>query len=60
MKTPFDTVLRMRRREIDRTRIAIHMETTRLTEIDQQSRALEEELARELALLVTDFNHVRG
>mgnify|MGYP000445127380 FL=1 len=31
MKTPFDTVLRMRRREIDRTRIAIHMETTRLT-----------------------------
>lgn len=47
MKTPFDTVLRMRRREIDRTRIAIHMETTRLTEIDQQSRALEEELARE-------------
>jgi|TARA_R100000049_G_C1948710_1_gene95089 hypothetical protein len=47
MKTPFDTVLRMRRREIDRTRIAIHMETTRLTEIDEQSRALEEELARE-------------
>lgn len=47
MKTPFDTVLRMRRREIDRTRIAIHMETTRLTEIEQQSRALEEELARE-------------
>ena len=40
MKTPFDTVLRMRRREIDRTRIAIHMETTRLTEIDQQSLSL--------------------
>lgn len=47
MKTPFDTVLRMRRREIDRTRIAIYMETTRLTQIDQQSRDLEQELARE-------------
>jgi len=47
MKTPFDTVLRMRRREIDRTRIAIHMETMRLSQIDQQSRDLEQELARE-------------
>ena len=50
MKTPFDTVLRMRRREIDQTRIAIHMETTRLTEIDRQSRDLEEEIAREYEL----------
>ena len=47
MKTPFDTVLRLRRREIDQTRIAIHAETTRLTEIDQQSRDLEQEVARE-------------
>ena len=47
MKTPFDTVLRIRRREIDQTRIAIHAETTRLFEIDQESRALEQELARE-------------
>lgn len=47
MKTPFDTVLRIRRREIDQTRIAIHAETTRLLEIDQESRALELELARE-------------
>ncbi len=47
MKTPFDTVLRIRRREIDQTRIAIHAETTRLLEIDQESRALEQELARE-------------
>ena len=47
MKTPFDTVLRMRRREIDQTRIAIHMETTRLIEIDQQSQALQQELAHE-------------
>ena len=42
MKTPFDTVLRIRRREIDQTRIAIHAETTRLLEIDQESRALEQ------------------
>ncbi len=47
MRTPFDTALRMRRREIDQTRIAIHAETTRLVEIDRQSHALEQELVRE-------------
>lgn len=47
MKTPFDTVLRMRRREIDRTRIAIHAETSRLVEIDQASETLREEISLE-------------
>lgn len=47
MKTPFDTVLRMRRREIDQTRIAIHAETTRLLEIDHKNHEIREELAYE-------------
>ena len=47
MKTPFDTVLRMRRREIDETRIALHAKTTQLLEIERHSEALEQELARE-------------
>ncbi|MXP10413.1 hypothetical protein [Pseudoblastomonas halimionae] len=47
MKTPFDTVLRLRRREIDETRIALHTRTAQLAEIDRDSEALEQELARE-------------
>ena len=37
MRTPFDTVLRMRRREIDQRRLAIHAETMRLLDIDQRA-----------------------
>ena len=47
MKTPFDTALRSRRRQIDHTRIAIYAETTRLQEIDRASEALDRELAAE-------------
>ena len=47
MKTPFDTVLRIRRREIDETRIALQAKTTQLVELDRRRDALEQELARE-------------
>ncbi|GAB5349233.1 hypothetical protein [Alteriqipengyuania sp. 357] len=47
MKTPFDTVLRARRRDIDRKQIAIHAKTTRLQQIDRAREALERELAHE-------------
>lgn len=47
MKTPFDTVLRIRQREIDRMRIAIHAETSRLVEIDEASASLQQEIALE-------------
>ena len=50
MKTPFDAALRLRRRQIDHTRVAIHAETTRLVEIDGASEALREEVARERRL----------
>lgn len=47
MKTPFDTVVRIRQREIDQRRIAIHAQTSRLTEIDAASESLHQELTLE-------------
>lgn len=47
MKTPFDTVVRLRQREIDQRRIAIHAQTSRLNEIEAASDALQQELAVE-------------
>lgn len=47
MRTPFDTVIRTRRREIDHMRLTIHAETTRIVEIDQASDTLREELLSE-------------
>lgn len=44
MRTPFDTVIRTRRREIDHMRLTIHAESTRLVEIDEASETLREEL----------------
>lgn len=44
MRTPFDTVIRTRRREIDHMRLTIHAESTRIVEIDETSQALRDEL----------------
>lgn len=55
MRTPFDTVLRTRRREIDQMRIAIHAETKRLQEIDKKREALEQELAQEYQACAESF-----
>ena len=47
MKTPFDTVIRTRRREIDRVRIAIHAQSSRIMEMEEASSSLHSELAQE-------------
>lgn len=47
MKTPFDTVIRTRRREIDHMRLTIHAESTRIIEIDDASHKLHEKLLTE-------------
>ena len=57
MKTPFDTALRLRRRQIDRTRIAIHAETVRLMEIDDANEALQRELAEEYEVSAGHWVH---
>lgn len=50
MKTPFDTVIRTRRREIDHMRLTIHAESTRIIELDQASQTLHDEIRTEYAL----------
>ena len=47
MRTPFDTVIRTRRREIDHMRVTIHAESTRIAEIDEARETLADELRSE-------------
>ncbi|MBR0550912.1 hypothetical protein [Stakelama marina] len=55
MKTPFDAILRTRRRELDQVRIAINAEASRLVEIDDAHAVLREEVARECHTASADW-----
>lgn len=56
MNTPFDAVLRTRRRELDEVRIAINAETSRLADIDEATDLLHEEVARECRTASEDWS----
>lgn len=54
MKTPFDTALRIRQREIDRVGMAIGAETSQLVSIEQAKKAAEAAAAAEVQLAAGD------
>lgn len=47
MKTPYDTAVRIQRRTVDETRIAISLEVTRLREVEQARDLVQTRMARE-------------
>lgn len=56
MKTPYDTAIRVQRREIDEMGVAINVQVNLLTQIEQAHNDVWNRMAREGDLASRDFN----
>lgn len=50
MKTPYDTALRLQRREVDAVKVSISVEIERITTLEQQARTIDSRVVEERRL----------